>query len=102
MAGLGVNAAGAKRFNIETAIILDEKLPLLTLAGIVHRQELPKQLQFELAMAVWTRAVLLNKPEVARTLTPAMVEGEPGWKKWLAAYDNAKRRTIARSQVCWR
>jgi hypothetical protein len=92
MAGLAVNAAGAKRFNIETATILNERLPLLTLAGIVHRQELPKQLQFEVAMAVWTRAVLLDKPEVARTLTPAMVEGEPGWRQWLVAYDNAKTK----------
>jgi hypothetical protein len=63
MTGLAVNAAGAQRFNIETATILNEKLPLLTLAGIVPRQELPKQLRFELAMAVWTRAVLLDKPE---------------------------------------
>lgn len=92
MAGMPVNVAGTKRFNIETATILNEKLPLETLAGIVHRQELPKQLQFELAMAVWTRAVLLDKPEVARTLTPAMVEGEPGWKRWLVAYDEAKTK----------
>ncbi len=63
MAGLAANVAGAKRFNIETAIIRNEKLPLETLAGIVHRQELPNQLQFELAMAAWTRAVLLDKPE---------------------------------------
>jgi hypothetical protein len=92
MAGMPVNVAGAKRFNIETATILNEKLPLETLAGIVHQQELPKQLQFELAMAAWTRAVLLDKPEVARALTPAMVEGEPGWKQWLVAYDNAKTK----------
>jgi hypothetical protein len=92
MAGMPVNVAGAKRFNLETATILNQKLPLHTLADIVHRQELPKQLQFELAMAVWTRAVLLDRPEVARTMTPAMVEGEPGWKQWLAAYDNAKTR----------
>ena len=38
----------------------------------------------------WTRAVSLDKPEVARTLTPAMVEGEPRWKQWLAACDNGK------------
>jgi hypothetical protein len=92
MAGMPVNVAGAKRFNIETATILNEKLPLEALAGIVHRQELPKQLQFELAMAVWTRAVLLDKPEVARTLTSPMVEGEPGWKQWLVAYNNAKTK----------
>lgn len=38
----------------------------------------------------WTRAVSLDKPEVARTLTPVMVEGEPRWKQWLAACDNGK------------
>jgi hypothetical protein len=42
MAGLAVNTAGVKRFNLETATILNERLPLETLAGIVHRQELSK------------------------------------------------------------
>jgi hypothetical protein len=88
MAGLPVDTG--KRFTVEAATVLNERLPLETLAAIVERRAYPKQLQFELAMAVWTRAVLLGKPEVARTLTAALLEGEPGWKQWLQAYDDAK------------
>jgi len=89
MAGLPVDLPGAKRFNPDSAVVLNERLPLDTLAAIVQRRAFPRQLQFELAMAVWTRAVLLGRPDVARALTAAMVEGEPGWKPWLLAYDNA-------------
>ena len=90
MAGLQVNLPDAKRFNQQSSMVLNERLPLETLAAIVQRSAFPKQLQFELAMAVWTRAVLLDRPEVAHSLTAAMVDGEPGWKPWLLAYDSAK------------
>jgi hypothetical protein len=68
---------------------LNRHVPLKDLVELVLNSKWPKQLRFELAMAVWTRAVLLDQPEEARKLTPAMVEGEPGWKAWLAAYDAA-------------
>jgi hypothetical protein len=90
MAGLPVNLPDAKRFNPQSAAVINERLPLETLAAIVQQRAFAKQLQFELAMAVWSRAVLLDKPEVAHSLTVAMVEGEPGWKPWLLAYDGAK------------
>jgi hypothetical protein len=90
MAGLPVNSASARRFDPELARVLNEDLPLATLVRVVEKRELPAQLQFELAMAVWTRAVLLDKPELASRLTPALVAGEKGWKPWLEAYDAAK------------
>jgi hypothetical protein len=40
-------------------------------------------------MAVWTRAVLLDQPDQARRLSALMIEGEPGWKPSLSAYDAA-------------
>jgi hypothetical protein len=89
MAGLPVNVAGAKRIDEETARLLNRHLPLKELAPLVLESTWPKQLRFELAMAVWTRAILLDRPDVARSLTPAMIAGEPGWKPWLAAYDGA-------------
>lgn len=90
MAGLPVNMPDAQRFNLQSAGVLNDQLPLDTLAAIVQRRAFSKQLQFELAMAVWTRAVLLGKPEVAKSLTSAMIEGEPGWRPWLNAYDSAE------------
>jgi hypothetical protein len=90
MAGLPVNAAGGERFTPEAATVLNEELPLETLVELVQKRELPPQLEFELAMAVWTRAVLLDKPELAARVTPAMIAGEKGWTRWLMAYDAAQ------------
>jgi hypothetical protein len=89
MAGLPVNVAGAKRLDDETARLLNRHLPVKDLATLVLDSSWPKQLRFELAMAVWTRAVLLDRPGVARSLSPVLVAGEPGWKPWLTAYDSA-------------
>jgi len=89
MAGLPVNVGNEKRLDSEAAGLLNEQLPLESLVRAVLESAWPKQLRFELAMAVWTRAVLLDRPEQARLLTPVMIEGEPGWKPWLEAYDTA-------------
>ena len=89
IAGLPVNVRGMKRIDLATAIVLNRHVPLNNLVELVLHSKWPKQLRYEFAMAVWTRAVLLNQPELARKLTPEMVEGEPGWSKWLAAYDAA-------------
>ncbi len=90
MAGLPANAADAKRFTPDAARVLNEELPLETLVELVQKRALPPQLEFELAMAVWTRAVLLDKPELAAKLTPELIAGEKGWAPWLTAYDAAK------------
>jgi hypothetical protein len=89
MAGLPINVAGIKRLDSETAIVFNQHLPLKELAPLVLNSTWPKQLRFELAMAVWTRAVLLDHPDEARQLTPVMIAGEPGWKPWLTAYDSS-------------
>jgi hypothetical protein len=89
MAGLPINVSGVKRIDSETAIVLNQHLPLKDLVPMVLNSTWPRQLRFELAMAVWTRAVLLDRPQDARRLSPVMIAGEPGWKQWLTAYDAA-------------
>jgi len=89
MAGSPVNVQGVKRIDEETARVLNRHLPLKDLVPLVLESTWPRQLRFELAMAVWTRAVLLDRPQEARSLTPALIAGEPGWKPWLAAYGAA-------------
>ena len=89
MAGLPINTSTVERLDTATATMLNLKLPLSALVTSALESNWHKQLHFELAMAVWTRAVLLDKPEEARRLTPLLIEGEPGWKQWLTAYDNA-------------
>jgi hypothetical protein len=89
MAGLPVNVRGMKRIDLDTAIVLNRHVPLNNLVELVLHSKWPKQLRYEFAMAVWTRAVLLGRPALARKLTPEMIEGESGWTKWLTAYDAA-------------
>jgi hypothetical protein len=89
MAGLAVNVAGVERIDFDSAVVFNRQLPLSDLVSLVLDSKWTKQLRFELAMAVWTRAVLLDQPDQARRLTAVMVEGEPGWQPWLTAYDDA-------------
>jgi hypothetical protein len=87
MAGLPVNVAGVKRFDDVTATLLNRYLPLSILVPLVLDSPWPRQIRFEAAMAVWTRAVLLNQPRQAAKLTPILAAGEPTWAPYLAAYD---------------
>ncbi len=87
MAGLPVNVEGVERLDLDTALILNRQLPLSDLVSLVLQSKWTKQLRFELAMAAWARAVLLDQPDQARRLTAVMIDGEPGWKPWLTAYD---------------
>jgi hypothetical protein len=89
MAGLPVNVAGVERIDQETAMTLNRQIPLTDLVTLVLESKWTKQLRFELAMAVWTRAVLLDQPDQARRMTALMIDSEPGWKPWLTAYDAA-------------
>lgn len=98
MAGERVNSKNAPRFDLQSALVLNQGLPLTTLTEAVLQGGLPRQLRFELAQATWTRAVLLHQPFIAAKLTPVLVAGEPHWKPWLDAYNDAKTeddRTVA-------
>lgn len=89
MAGLPVNVQGVERLDDDSAALLNQTLPVKDMVSLVLEAQWPKQLRFELAMAAWTRAVLLDQPDQARRLTAVLIDGEPGWKSWLTAYDLA-------------
>lgn len=89
IAGEKVLRADGPRFDLQTAAVLNLGLPLKSLEEAVLTGGLPRQLRFELAQATWTRAVLLKRPEIAAKMTPILIAGEPAWKPWLEAYDNA-------------
>ncbi len=90
MAGARVNTLDSHHVDVYAARVLNEHIPVATLAELVHQNYFPTQLQFEFAVAVWSRAVLLDKPEIAATLTPTLIAGEPRWKPYLEAYDAAQ------------
>ena len=76
-------------FTADAATILNTRLPLHLLVEAASNSALAPSLRYEVAQAAWTRAVLLNRPEVARQLSPLLIAAHDQWKPVLDAYDHA-------------
>ena len=76
-------------FNPDAATILNTRMPLTLLAEAAEDKDLPRNLSFQIAQSTWTRAVLLNRPEIARRMSPILTGCYPAWKPWLDGYDSA-------------
>jgi len=76
-------------FTQESADVLNMLLPLDELATAAESKTLPPNLHFQVAQSAWARAVLLDRPEIAKRMTPLLVACRPAWKTVLAAYDSA-------------
>jgi hypothetical protein len=76
-------------FNPGAASILNTRMPLALLATAAEDKALPRNLSFQIAQSTWTRAVLLNQPDIAKRMSPMLTSCYPAWKQWLDDYDNA-------------
>jgi hypothetical protein len=76
-------------FNPDAAAILNTRMPLTLLAEAAENTSLPRNLSFQIAQSTWTRAVLLNRPEIARRMSPLLTGCYPAWKPWLDDYDSS-------------
>jgi hypothetical protein len=77
-------------FDADVAVALNRDMPLRLLALAAESSAVPPGLRSQIAQATWTRAVLLDKPEIARRMTPILIACRPAWKPVLTAYDSAK------------
>lgn len=87
----GVNGSQATTllFNPDAAAILNTRMPLALLAEAAEDKNLPRNLSFQIAQSTWTRAVLLNQPDIARRMSPILAGCYPSWKQWLDGYNSA-------------
>ena len=87
----GVNGSQSTTllFNPDAATILNTRMPLALLAEAAEDTSLPRNLSFQITQSTWTRAVLLNRPEIARRMAPILSGCYPAWKQWLDSYDSA-------------
>ena len=76
-------------FDHDVATILNTRLPLSLLAQAATQGKLAANLRFGIAQSAWTRAVLLNRPDVARRLSSVLSGCYPAWQPWLDRYDHA-------------
>ncbi|HEV2387013.1 MAG TPA: hypothetical protein VGS20_07115 [Candidatus Acidoferrales bacterium] len=66
--------------------VLTEKLPLPLLAHAALSDELPSSAREQVALAAWTRAILLDDSGVAGSITPLLASLAPELRTSLAAY----------------
>lgn len=86
---LQASEAETRLFDHEAATVLNTRMPLGMLAEAAGSEVLPVNIRFQIAQATWTRAVLLNRPEVAKRMTPLLSGCYPAWQPWLGKYDGA-------------
>ncbi|HKW56817.1 MAG TPA: hypothetical protein VJN42_05605 [Candidatus Acidoferrum sp.] len=82
-------AATRPHFDSDAAVIFTEKLRLRLLAEAAKSSVLPAELRTNVAVAAWTRAVLLKNDAVASEMTPVLGDLLPEVKSALAEYSAA-------------
>lgn len=73
----------------DASIVLTEKLPLSLLAEAAESRSLPPSLREEIAIAAWTRAVVLHDTILARHVSPVLASLEPELRPSLDAFTSA-------------
>jgi hypothetical protein len=84
-------ADGRALFDVDAAMILNQKLPLSVLKNAATSNALPEHLKRDLVQATWLRAVLLDDEETAVELVPALKSLVPAMSAYLDDYLTAKR-----------
>jgi uncharacterized protein YjeT (DUF2065 family) len=77
---------GGRTFDADATAILNARLPLDQLAGIAGEVSLQSDLRRRIAIAAWTRAVLLGRDSVALGLVSVVAGLEPALSPELAEY----------------
>lgn len=81
---------GRVSFAEDATSVINGALPLAVLKDAALGAVLPAHLRRQVAVAAWTRAVLLDHDETAKALAPALLELAPEMKAQLTAYLAAK------------
>lgn len=81
--------AGLTLFDEDSIQIMNDRLPLSLLQEAASNRTLPDHLRRRVALAAWTRAVMLNDVETAKALSPVLAALAPEMKALLTEYTNA-------------
>jgi hypothetical protein len=87
--GPALRPADTPLFAPDVATILNTHMPLRLLAAAARSNTLAPNLRFQVAQAAWTRAVLLNRHDIAARLSPILIRCNVKWQPVLSAYDAA-------------
>ncbi len=83
-------SSNQKFFDADSAVSLTERFPLAVLGEAARSAVLPANLRRQIAIALWTRAVLLGNTRIALRVVPLLASLAPRLKPSLASYAAAK------------
>ena len=85
-----------KLFDSDAGEIINRRMPLSLLSQIATSGQLPDNLRRDVTQAVWLRAILLDSPKTATSLTPTLKtlapEMTPALNEYLSARDPAAKK----------
>ncbi len=84
------NEERALRFDEGGAATLNKRFPVSQILAAVENEPMPSHLRFELALAAWTRAVLLGDSAIADHLIARLSSCDARLRPYLAVYRQAK------------
>ncbi len=79
-------------FDNDSVEIMNDSIPLSTLLEVLNRNDIPEHLRYELAVAVWTRAVLLEKFDIADKAASVLIRQGTGIEDYVEGFMKANRR----------
>lgn len=77
------------QFDQTAAALLNNRVDLATFAAVAESGNLPRNLQSAVSPAAWARAVLLDKPDVAKELGQLAVSAQPELQPYVEQYERA-------------
>jgi hypothetical protein len=80
---------GQTLFDLDAARIMNEQFPLSLLLEAARSRVLPEHLRRRIALAAWTRAVLLNDTGAGKALAPILSRSAPEMRALLNEYMDA-------------
>jgi hypothetical protein len=90
LCGVPLYDSDTRHLDDQTALIFNQRLPLRVLEQAALSPTLPANVRFEVAHMAWTRALLLDRPDVARALSPYLAGCQPAFAQWLNQYNAAR------------
>jgi hypothetical protein len=91
----------AKRFDGDSVVVINQRLPLTMLAQAATGDVLPKDLRDVVGTATWTRAAILNDARTAKALEAVVTAAHPELRDYLTAYDNAASNEARSFAAIW-
>jgi hypothetical protein len=88
---------GRALFDVDSTSLLNERFPLSSLREAASSSVLPEHVRRQIALVVWTRAVILDDVETGKAIAPVAAGLAPELKSYLDAYLNATTKESRQS-----